>query len=245
MRKYTLFTILLLCLAARGQTITDLTDIDLSGLPQPTTAKALRYWFDYDAVSQQTISDLTGTYTLDVRSLTDGLHTLHFQVIEDNDAVGDIRSCVFLKHNQQQSMVTAQSLCYWFDDDKAIATTTSQLNGLQTLDVSTLTDGLHTIHYQVFGSDAVSGDIASGLFMKFDSKPSADNLTASKLLYWFDDNSEIQTVDMGNGVLLLDASSLEEGLHTIHYQVLCNNGQMTPANSSIFLHMNLALLVRR
>ena len=49
MRKQILLLIVLcLHIAARGQTI---EGIDLTGLPQPTQAKALRYWFDDDASS--------------------------------------------------------------------------------------------------------------------------------------------------------------------------------------------------
>ena len=63
-------------------------------------------------------------------------------------------------------------------------------------------------------------------------------MAAEKLLYWFDDETTIQQTNMDGGVQLLDASGLTEGLHTLHYQVLCSNGQMTPAMSSIFLRMN-------
>ena len=99
MRKHILLTILLSCLhiAARGQTITSLDDIDLSGLPQPTQAKTLRYWFDDDNGNVTTVSQLSGGQTLDVSSLIDGLHTIHYQVIDENDAVADVRSDLFLK----------------------------------------------------------------------------------------------------------------------------------------------------
>ena len=88
MRKYLLF-ILLSCIAARGQTI---TEIDLSGLPQPTQAKALRYWFDDDVATVKTSNLLSGSHTLDVSSLIEGLHTLHYQVIDTEDGVAYTRS---------------------------------------------------------------------------------------------------------------------------------------------------------
>ena len=68
MRRYILLTLLLSCLhiATRGQTI---ADIDLSGLPEQTQAKSMRYWFDDDDGSVKTISHLKGSKKLDVSSL--------------------------------------------------------------------------------------------------------------------------------------------------------------------------------
>ena len=236
MRKHILLTILLSCLhiAARGQTITSLDDIDLSGLPQPTQAKTLRYWFDDDNGNVTTVSQLSGGQTLDVSSLIDGLHTIHYQVIDENDAVADVRSDLFLKTNGQAGVIQASRLRYWFDDDATSVKTVTATNGTQTVDASQLLDGLHTIHYQVVGGDGAVYTIASGIFMKMEESASGQ-VTAKKLMYWFDDETEVLNVDMTEGVQLLDASHLIDGLHTIHYQVLCSNGEMTPAHSSIFM----------
>ena len=302
-RHLSLFIALCLAMAARGQTALD--DLNLSGLPQPTQAKALRYWFDDDNGSMQILNQLSGHQTLNVSGLIEGLHTLHYQVIDSEDGVAYVRSTVFLKtgHN---TATTVQSLRYWFDDDggnvktangtsgtylldaselieglhtlhyqitddsntlayvgssiflkmnsRQDATSVGSLHywfdddagnsktatstGIQTLEVSSLLDGLHTIHYQVTGSDGIAAYIASGLFLKMGSNIEAEGLKASKLMYWFDDETAIQNVDVSEGTQMLDASGLIEGLHTIHYQVLCNNGQMTPAMSSLFLRMN-------
>ena len=160
MRKYILLYIALcLHIAARGQTI---ADIDLSWLPQPTQAKALRYWFDDKGTAAQTVSQLSGQQELDVSSLLDGLHTIHFQVIDSEDKVAAPYSCIFLKTSQSNA-ATVQSFHYWFDNNAA-NTRTATSAGIQTLDVSTLLDGLHTIHYQVTGSDGVPAHIASGFF---------------------------------------------------------------------------------
>ncbi len=238
MRKYILLTILLSCLhiAARGQTITSLDDLDLSGLPQPTQAKELRYWFDDDDGNVITVNDLSGSHSLDVSGLIEGLHTLHYQVIASDDGVAYVSSAVFLKIDYGTSS-TAHSLRYWFDDDNGNVKTIAS-GGVQTLDVSALLDGLHTIHYQVTSSDGMAAYVASGLFLKIGSSIEAESVKAQKLMYWFDDEEVIQQIDISEGVQLLDASTLIEGLHTLHYQVVCNNGQMTPAMNSIFLRVS-------
>ena len=94
MRQYLLLIALCLHIAARGQTIASLDDIDLSGLPTATKAKALRYWIDDDTGSVRTVTQLSGKQIIDVSSQTVGLHTLHYQVIDENNAVASAKSAV-------------------------------------------------------------------------------------------------------------------------------------------------------
>ena len=238
MRKYLYLIILFSCLhiAARGQTIASLDDIDLSGLPQPTTAKALRYWFDDDGGSVVTVSQLSGPQELDVSPLRDGLHTLHYQVIDENDKVADVCSKLFMKVNGQTIDATAKQLRYWFDDDVSTLNTITATSGTQAIDASMLIEGLHTIHFQVEGVSGSVSYVASGIFMKTGSSSDAP-LTAKKLIYWFDDETTASTIDVSDGVQVLDAANLQEGLHTIHYQVLCSDGMLTPTQSSLFMRM--------
>ena len=159
---------LLSCLhfAARGQTITSLDDIDLSGLPQPTTAKALRYWFDDDGGNKKTTSVLSGKQTIDVSVLTEGLHTVHYQVIDNNGAVASICSAVFMKVGSATGAIAAKALRYWFDDDANSVVTISKTSGTFTINTASLVDGLHTIHYQVVGVDNAPYYITSGIFIR-------------------------------------------------------------------------------
>ena len=238
MRKHILLLIALcLHIAARGQTIASLDDIDLSGLPTATKAKALRYWYDDDGSNVRTVTQLKGRQSLDVSALIEGLHTLHYQVIDENNDVADVHSALFMKMNGGIVGTTAKQLRYWFDDDTSTQKTITATGGTQTLDATRLLDGLHTIHYQVIGSDNAAYHIVSALFMKMGSGGSG-TVTAKKLMYWFDDETAISTVDISTGTQMLDASHLMEGLHTIHYQVLCSNGSLTPAQSSLFMRMN-------
>ncbi len=210
-------------------------EVDLTGLPQPTQAKALRYWFDDDGGSVKTITQLSGNQTFDVSTLLEGLHTIHYQLIDSKDIAGAISSCVFIKMGAVEGS-SASSLRCWFDDDANSVKTVSSTNGIYTLDVSTLTEGLHTVHYQVIGSDGKANFIASSIFMKMKSSEGA--LTASKLYYWYDDETVIKQVNVSQSVQTLDASMLNAGLHTVHYQVLCNNGELTPVASTVFLRVN-------
>ena len=230
---------LALCLhiAAQGQAIASLDDIDLSGLPKATKAKALRYWYDDDGGSVRTVTQLKGQQSLDVSALMEGLHTLHYQVIDENDDMADVQSALFMKMNGSVISTTAKQLRYWFDDDTSTLKTITATGGTQTLDASKLLNGLHTIHYQVIASDNAVYHIVSALFMKMDG--GTETVTAKKLMYWFDDETAISTVDIKGGVQMLDASRLMDGLHTLHYQVLCSNGMLTSVSSALFMRMNI------
>lgn len=240
MRKYIILTVLLsiLHLAARGQTIVSLDDVDLSGLPKATQAKALRYWFDDDDGSVTSVSQLTGQQTLDVSELIDGLHTLHYQIIDENNDVADVSSSIFMKINGNAIMTQAKQIRYWFDDDATTIKSVTATDGTHTIDASELIDGLHTIHYQVTDNNGGVFHIASGIFMKMRNSDNAI-VSAKQLRYWFDDQTDITTIDTSSGIQMIDASSLQDGLHTIHYQVVCSNGLLTSAYSSLFMRMSI------
>ena len=209
-----------------------------TGHSETATPQSLRYWFDDDANSVRTANGLAGTYMLDASSLLEGLHTLHYQITGSNDVLAYVGSSIFLKMNSQSEAATVQSLNYWFDDDAGNAKTATSA-GIQTIDVSLLLDGLHTIHYQVTGSDGIAAYIASGIFLKTGSNFEAESVKASKLMYWFDDEMTIQNADISQGTQLLDASELTEGLHTVHYQIANSNGTLGAPCSSVFLRLSV------
>lgn len=238
MRKYLLLIIALcLQLAARGQTILSLDDIDLSGLPQPTQAKALRYWFDDDAGSVQTTTQLSGTQTLDVSGLTEGLHTLHYQVMGTDGQAYFIASAFFLKTGTSTDTESpmAKKLMYWFDDETAIQSV-DVTGGVQFLDASGLMEGLHTLHYQVLCDNGQMTPAISTMFLRL--SVDTGTATAKSLRYWFDESQDATETAITDGVQQLDASWLTEGLHTIHYQIVDSNDALSTPVSSIFLKMD-------
>ena len=222
MRKHILLLIALcLQIAAQGQATLD--DLDLSGLPQPTQAAALRYWFDDDDTSAQTLTT-SGVHTLDVSSLIEGLHTLHCQVMGTDGQVSYVASSLFLKTGTGMGgdSPVASQLRYWFDDDDASAQTLTTA-GIHTLDVSSLLEGLHTLHCQVMGTDGQVSYVASSLFLKTAARTGSTQ--ALSLRYWFDDDdSHAKTANVTDGVYAIDVTALTDGLHTLHCQVVDADG---------------------
>lgn len=242
MRRHILvITVLCLHIAARGQTIDGLPDIDLSDLPQPTEAQALRYWFDGDGSNVQNTPLSDDTYQIDVSTLIDGLHTLHCQVIGVNDGVYSIASGVFLKmesFEKTEETVTASKLMYWFDDETTLQYL-DMTGGVQMIDASAMEDGLHTLHYQVLCSNGVMTPAASVIFLRtgFDTQGLINNTTFASLRYWFDEDITAKTTEVNEGIMLIDTEDLTDGLHTVHYQIMDSQGVLCSPASAIFLKL--------
>lgn len=232
MRKYLLLTILLsfLCIGARGQSD---PEIDLSGLPKSTTAVSLRYWFDTDANSVKTASISVGATTIDASALREGVHTVHYQVVDSKDIAGVPSSKMFIKLDQKVT-AKSKSLRFWFDTGVDVKTTKT-LSGATTIDASALKEGVHTVHYQIVDDQGIVGITDSKMFVKVDEKTVA---TAKSLRYWFDtDANSVKTTTTLSGVTTIDASSLMDGVHTLHYQIVDNKDIAGIPASKIFIKL--------
>lgn len=246
MRKYFIIYIMLSCLpmVVRGQTN---TDADLSELlPTPVQAQSLHYWYDTDTENLHTASGLSGSYYLDVSSLPDGLHTIHYEVIGSDNKSSSLASEIFLKMTKSIGEsahgvnVAAVKLQYWYDTDIDNIQIVSNLSGIYTLNVAELADGLHTIHYQVVGSDGKGYGIASEVFLKMANiiyEPTFNPAPiAKKVKFWFNtDISSAVLTDAVSGFQTVDVSALPEGLHSLHYQLVYADGGVGPTSTSIFL----------
>ncbi len=212
----------------------------------PVAAAQVQYWFDSDVDNTQIQEGLSGSYVLDVSQLSDGLHTLHYQVTGTDGFVYAIASDVFLKMENSISeyveapAVAATQVQYWFDDDVDNMQIHKGLSGSYVLDVSQLSDGLHTLHYQVTGTDNIIYALSSEVFLKMANslaEPYIETaMVAKKMKYWFDtDISSAVLTDVANSLQTIDVSALPSGLHTLYYQIVYEDGNVSPAATGIFL----------
>lgn len=232
MRKYLFLTILLsfLSLGVNGQIV--YPTIDLSGMPDATTAKSLRYWFDNDiGTNVQNSNVLDGSsVTISATSLVDGIHILHYQVVDSKGIAGIAASKLFIRISE---MPQASKIRYWFDDAKSASTTTNNLNGATTIDASSLVDGIHILHYQIVDNNGTVGIPVSKMFMKLGAKTVTAKATG--IQYWFDDNDALmKESEIKNLSTTVDASGLAFGEHTLHYQLKLSDGTLSPTASSTF-----------
>ena len=198
------------------------------------SAKQLQYWFD-DSETITTAPLFSGVQLLDVNSLLDGLHTVHYQVVDENGRVSTPCSQVFLKLTSQASTSPAKQLQYWFDDSEKI-TTAPLSSGVQLLDVNSLLDGLHTLHFQVVDEFGRVSTPCSQVFLKLTDVHATGQPT--HIRYWFDDDdTTLRESTTVSGLQILDVSELVTGLHTVHVMLADENGRTTVPYTAIFLKL--------
>ncbi len=117
---------------------------------------------------------------------------------------------------------TSYEYRYWFDDDISSAETGSTTSNAWHLevDLNRLTESFHTIHLQVTDEKGVSSPPVSRCFFL-----SREDGRLQKGFYWFDNEKKARTVKGDpQGTLTFDITELQEGFHTLHYQVLRTDG---------------------
>lgn len=216
---------------SRGQT-SDV--IESYGLPHPTQAKALYFWFDNNAERKLHAYDLEGRYILDASSLSDGLHIFHCQIIDENDMTASVRSSFFVKITPDKSTepIIGKKIIYWFDDESTILSVNME-EGEQLLDASSLTEGLHTLHYQVLCNNGQMTPVISAMFLNMHLE--GDVAKAQSFKYWFDDDTQsMKQSDIFGSVQEIDVSSLTSGIHAIHFQLIDDNGKPAIPSTKMF-----------
>jgi len=213
MKRLLILLCLLPCMLF-AQSPTEL-NIDLSA----KTASAIRYWFDTET-DYSTLSSTNGHYEFDVSALKSGIHTLHCQVVNDDNTLSYIRSAMFLKHFTHPNEIANTKLRYWFDNE-ASQTKTLSLSTTQ-IDVSDLQSGIHTLHCQIINTDGSLSFISSAMFLKPYTHP--DEVSNATLRYWIDEDTTIYTTTAD--VSLIRVPNLGVGTHTLHTQIVHADGSL-------------------
>lgn len=121
---------------------------------------------------------------------------------------------------------------YWFDRDTTVYTTqVTDGRWTEAIDVSHLSEWLHTLHIQVSDDTGLYGVPETRFFMK---SVLPDSLLDMKIHYWFDrDLASVVTADYTAGLLSIDVDGLTDGLHTLH--IMPNNGRLGATHTQYFI----------
>lgn len=171
-------------------------------------------WFDQNFASRQVSTFTNGITLMDVSQLPDGLHTLN--ILIGSGAAAEVHSYLFYKASYGESSAIEIDYTCWFDQNYASRQTIASTNGSTLVEVSQLSDGLHTLNILI-GSGA-SAEVHSYLFYKVSySGPTGLSMDYT---YWFDQNhASQQNGALTNGITLMDVSQLQDGLHTLNIQI--------------------------
>ena len=202
-----------------------------------------RYWFDNSTQVTQA-SYTNGHIVLDVSALEEGFHTLHYQILDSRGEVSPARTAPFFRlqeSDEQFKNYTILKVRYWFDKDYT-PHEVPYVDGTTVFDVSTLEEGFHTLHYQVINSKGEASPSRTSSFFRI---PSADeqfkDYTIATVRYWYDKDYTTHEVPYVDGTTVFDVSTLEEGFHTLHYQVIDSKGEASPSRTSSFFRIPSAV----
>lgn len=131
------------------------------------------------------------------------------------------------------SEYTVTGVRYWFDKDQMVREAT-YAGGATTLDVADLEAGFHTLHYQVVSS---KGEVSPARTSSFYRIPAEEehfkDYAVTTVRYWFDnDITTLQTEAFDAESRTLNLSHLAEGVHTLNYQIVADDGQASPVRSA-------------
>ena len=194
-------------------------------------AYSYRYWTDNDVAAAKTGSASGETlFTVDVASLSNGLHALHVQAKNASGVWSSTRTRHFLiDRSEMQAAATAR---YWIDNDMTTVHNGVATSGTIDVELPTLASGLHAIHYQTFAADGTPSSARTRYFL-VDKSQMQKAITAR---YWID--NDMTTVHNGvatSGTIDIDVSKLTVGLHAIHYQTFAADGTPSSARTRYIL----------
>ncbi len=214
---------------------------------------AYEYWYDGNYATHVTgILPATQTVNfnqvLSTTGLTTGLHTVHFRFIDDTGKWSSVLSQFFVKQNNTGTPGAVQLTYYqyWFDGNYSSSITTA-MSGTQTeqlinnINAAALTNGLHTFHIRFKDNKEQWSSVLSQFFLKQGTTPSTPAPELIEYEYWFDSNysAHINSPMSGNQyetVLTgLDASSLTNGLHTLHIRFKDGSSKWSSVLSHFFV----------
>lgn len=179
---------------------------------------ALRYWFDNDMEHMQTIYASGSTYTIDVSSLEPGLHYIYCQIEDESGNFSDVVRNGFYR----QIRPTAITWTYWFDEDERTKETVPYPGEMVMIDVSSLSEGFHTIHSQV--QELTPFPAETRMFVKIPQSKGTDNMTCICTI----DGKLVAREDIPaqGGIMQwnLNVDSLGVGIHKAMFQTITKSG---------------------
>lgn len=192
-----------------------------------------RYWFDQDDTYPNigTMNSNKLHLNVDVSALESTVHTFNIQVRDANGNWSSPRITFFAKLSP-----SALRGFYWFDEDSLMSHETAVTNGILEINVSDLSEGVHSLHYAAMSSDGSMTGVVTRWFVRAPLPEEARSLRCA----WAFDGGETHiaecTVVNGEAIHFdLDVSGLSYGRHRVDIVMLDENGNATSDVMSYFL----------
>lgn len=185
----------------------------------------LRYWFDQESNTMNTVDLVQGMFDLDVSSLESGIHVLSFIATNDRGEQSDPQSRFFFvpeKDADEEAM-----FYYWFDENHTDMVSAPVGDGALMLDVASLSEGVHMLHSYI----KKDGRMSEPKHQAFVKQPLGGNAIAY-YSYWLNDadteRSVVKVYEPTNPYELIDMLPVEpQPLHSSSFHFEVTEGQPT------------------
>lgn len=135
---------------------------------------------------------------------------------------------------QEKNVVKYQ---YWIDATGSDNALTNIVNGKDisfSIDTKTLSLGMHQLYFRFQDSNGAWSSLQSWLFFVNGMKKNKE-VKIIQGEYWIDNNEKQEiAIDNDQIAFVLDASKVNEGMHTLNYRVKDNEGKYSPLQTWIF-----------
>ena len=187
---------------------------------------SFHYWVD-NVAQRQTVSPTDGqaAWDIDVSALAQGLHALYYQAEDSNGRLSAPRRKDFFVATPGKGATELVGCRYWVDNVKNLQETSlSEGSTALDIDVSQLSDGLHTLFLQMKDN---KGRLSPARASYFHVVRAATDVVAVR--YWIDSRTNVQRTEMSGGQAAwdIDVTALSLGLHHLYYQAEDNLGQLS------------------
>jgi hypothetical protein len=219
----------------------------------PTTSREIveyEYWFDNSYENKQNVStsvqqQVNINELMDASSLVNGIHTFNIR-FKDNSGLWSSTLSQFFYKTPESSSINRELVEYeyWFDNEYAekqtvVTTSLSAINVSELINTQSLSNGVHTFNIRFKDNSGLWSSTLSQFFYK---TPESSNVNRElvEYEYWFDNDYEtsIKILISPSALLnlneLLDASSLQSGIHTFNIRFKDNSGLWSSTISQFF-----------
>ena len=217
---------------------------------EASTIVACEYWMDGDMsnITEIAVDSTQVAFAIDVTSLADGMHTLYYRIRDGQGRYSTPNTWLYMKDSALRGNDTEPSAIvaceYWMDGDMSniteIAVDSSQV--AFAIDVTSLSDGMHTLYYRVRDDQGRYSTPNTWLYMKDSALRANDSDTESSTIvaceYWMDgDMSNITeiAVDSSQVAFAIDVTNLADGMHTLYYRVRDDQGRYSTPNTWLYM----------
>lgn len=133
---------------------------------------------------------------------------------------------------------------YWFDRERkseTVVSCDSECNLSISLNAGELEFGVHQLYYRVQDSIGLWSPLYCDFFFA-NSLPKNIEIAVNKVEYWFDNSwDKINEITLNSNQIsfFIQTNELTDGLHTLYYRILDNEGRYSSTSSSLFLRNKL------